>query len=158
MVSDEDKAKLRSEMLRIDPLRLLHLIRDCQAALVATTPPESVGGPGRDSLNEFLAQPPRLWKDGEDRPTHRKYRTSTTERHWRTRSDPFEAVWPEVLLWLGEAPDATTRSLFDRLIRKYPGEFSVGQLRTLQRRVKEWRNVMARDLLFGCNYQEEEVR
>lgn len=33
---------------------------------------------------------------------------------------------------------------------KYPGKHSNGQLRTLQRRVKEWRYAMARELVFAC--------
>jgi hypothetical protein len=40
---------------------------------------------------------------------------------------------------------------------KYPGKFSEGQLRTLQRRVKEWRSVMARELVFACNDPEDEM-
>ena len=36
-------------------------------------------------------------------------------------------------------PGLEAKTLFDYLQRKYPGEFSDGQLRTLQRRVKTWR-------------------
>ena len=35
----------------------------------------------------------------------------------------------------------------ERLQRVYPGRFPEGQLRTLQRRVREWRQVMARSLI-----------
>jgi hypothetical protein len=41
-------------------------------------------------------------------------------------------------------------SLFARLDRKYPGRFAEGQLRTLQRRIREWRRVMARQLVCLC--------
>jgi hypothetical protein len=34
-----------------------------------------------------------------------------------------------------------------RLHRVYPGRFPEGQLRTLQRRIREWRHVMARELV-----------
>ena len=78
-------------------------------------------------------------------------------RYWRTRPDPFEDVWPEVLYWLGEDPDATAKSLFERLMVEYPGKFQSGQLRTLQRRVKEWRCVMARELVFACNDPEDDL-
>lgn len=156
-ISDEDKARLTSEMSRVDPLRLLHIIRDCQSALAAITSPESADSPGCDSLNEFLAHLPLLWKEGEARPTHRKYRVSTTERYWRTRKDPFEDVWPEILYWLSETPDATAKSLFEQLMVKYPGKFQSGQLRTLQRRVKEWRHVMAHELVFACNEPEDDL-
>jgi len=154
MVSEEIKDALRAERSHLDPIKLLHRIRDLQAALAALSSPESVGGPGRSSLDEFLAQLPRLWQAGEVRPTHRK--AQETPRYWRTRKDPFGEVWPEILYWLGENPDATAKSLFDRLDSKYPGKFEGGQLRTLQRRIKEWRHVMARELIFACRDSRED--
>ena len=153
-VSGEDKELLREELPHLDPLVLLHSIRDTQAALAAMAEPGYTNRPGRE-LDEFLAQLPRLWKEGEARPTHRK--AKDTRNYWRTRPDPFEDVWPEVLYWLGEEPDATAKSLFERLMSKYPGKFQSGQLRTLQRRVKEWRYVMARELVFACNEPEEDL-
>jgi hypothetical protein len=43
---------------------------------------------------------------------------------------------PEVLYWLSEEPDATAKLLFERLMIKYPDKFNSGQLRTLQRRLR----------------------
>ena len=60
-------------------------------------------------------------------------------RRWRTRVDPFAAVWPEVAEWLEVAPNLQAKTLWSWLQQKYPGRFDQGQLRTLQRRVKEWR-------------------
>ena len=71
-------------------------------------------------------------------------------RAWRTRKDPFEGVWPEILLWLQEEPEAPAKSLLERLHREYPGRFPKGQLRTLQRRIREWRRVLARQLVYAC--------
>ncbi len=68
-------------------------------------------------------------------------------RTWRTRQDPFAAVWPQVLRWLDAEPDATAKELFARLDADQPGEFKPGQLRTLQRRVHEWRQERARELV-----------
>ena len=53
------------------------------------------------------------------------------------------------MLWLQEEPDASAKSLFERLRSQHPGRFKAGQLRTLQRRVREWREVMARQLVYG---------
>jgi hypothetical protein len=53
-------------------------------------------------------------------------------------------------LWLQQKPQATAKSLFGRLDRDYPGRFPEAQLRTLQRRIREWRQVMARQLVYGC--------
>jgi hypothetical protein len=58
-------------------------------------------------------------------------------------------VWAEILLWLQSEPEATAKPLLGKLQEKYPGEYPASQLRTLQRRVKEWRRVMARQLGFG---------
>jgi hypothetical protein len=154
MVSEEDKEALRFHRTRLDPIMLLHQIRETQAALAAMAMPGSTSRPGKD-LDEFLSQLSRLWQEGEVRPTYRK--VNDTPRYWRTRPDPFEDVWPEVLYWLGEDPDATAKSLFERLMVEYPGKFQSGQLRTLQRRVKEWRCVMARELVFACNDPEDDL-
>jgi hypothetical protein len=154
-VSEEAKALLREQRRELDPLVLLHSIRDTQAALAALAKTGNTNHPGRE-LDEFLAQLPRLWKEGEARPTHCKAEGVSNYRG-RTRLQCFEDVWPEVLYWLSEEPDATAKSLFERLMIKYPDKFNNGQLRTLQRRVKEWRYVMARELVFACNEPEEEL-
>ena len=64
------------------------------------------------------------------------------ERWWRTRTDPFDGVWEEEILPLlqGEAAGrlrATT--IIEWLEDKFPGRFSASQLRTLQRRLQDWR-------------------
>jgi hypothetical protein len=131
----------------------LHQIREGQAALAALSSGDLTHGPERRSLEEFLAKLPDLWREGEVRPTHRK-KPSTT-RTWRTRKDPFEEVWPEILLWLQKAPDSTAKSLMERLQRDYPGRFPDVQLRTLQRRIGAWRHVMARSLVHGIRVGNE---
>jgi hypothetical protein len=142
------KEALERQRANLDPIELLHRIRDAQAALSALAAPELGENPGRGNLEDFLAALPRLWHSGEVRPTHR--RKATKPHYWRTRKDPFEGVWPEVLEWLQQDPDATAKSLFQRLKGKYPGRYKDGQLRTLQRRVKRWRAVMAKKLIYAC--------
>ncbi len=85
-------------------------------------------------------------KSGMDRKTARKYRAAgklpselVEERRWRTRRDPFARVWPLVAALLSAAPELEAKTIFDHLCRKNPGEFEEGQLRTLQRRVRQWR-------------------
>ena len=59
--------------------------------------------------------------------------------HWRTRKDPFEAVWASELEPLLEnQPDLTGITLWDYLDEKYPEQYPEKLLRTLQRRVKHW--------------------
>ena len=96
-------------------------------------------------------------KAGMSEKTARRYRDlgklpgEVRPRHdWRTRQDPFEAVWTKVRGHLEREPGLEARTLFDALQREHPGQFADGQLRTLQRRVKTWRAVEgpAREVYF----------
>ena len=81
-----------------------------------------------------------------DRKTARKYVTAGTlpsemqkARDWRTREDPFAEHWPALEAQLREAPGLEAKTLLDELIARYPEQYTEGQLRTLQRRVRQWR-------------------
>lgn len=66
-------------------------------------------------------------------------RTSKKIRDWKTRKDPFEAVWEsELEPLLNSEPELTGITLWDYLDEKYPGQYPEKLLRTLQRRVKHW--------------------
>ena len=148
-IQESKKNTLQAQSVQLDPVLLLHQIRDKQAALSALTSPDShIAGPGRKSLEEFLAQLPNLWRYGDARPTH-SIKTQKT-RYWRTRQDPFKEVWADVLHWLQSEPDTTAKELFKRLQEEHPGRFTDGQLRTLHRRVREWREIMAKKLVYAC--------
>jgi hypothetical protein len=149
-VPDETKQQLRQIFSTLDPVRLLNEIREAQRNLTQ----QEVGN-GSDKttessveLSRFVDSLSTAWRDGEIRPTHRKPFTGL--RPWRTRVDPFENVWPLVEQWLNEQPDANAKSIFQRLQATMPEPFQPGQLRTLQRRVKEWRTAIARRLVLGC--------
>ena len=58
---------------------------------------------------------------------------------WRTRPDPFEAVWAEVEGLLREDAGLQAKAVWRELNERYPGKFQSGQLRTLQRRFNAWR-------------------
>lgn len=80
----------------------------------------------------------RKWKTGP-LPSQAK-----KPRWWRTRTDPFAEVWgPEVvpLLEADERRVLDARAILDELERRYPGRFEEGQVRTLQRRLRDWRAV-----------------
>ena len=85
-------------------------------------------------------------KAGMARNTARKYLKSgklpsecRPERTWRTRPDPYESVWPEVEGILKRSPTVEATTVFDHLNRVHEGKFEEGQLRTLQRHIKQWR-------------------
>jgi len=61
-------------------------------------------------------------------------------RHWRTRADPLSEVWlEEVVPMLESAPSLMAVTLLEELQRRYPERFPDSVLRTLQRRVSQWR-------------------
>ncbi|MFA5507230.1 MAG: IS21 family transposase [Vulcanimicrobiota bacterium] len=86
---------------------------------------------------------------GVSEKTARKWEKSTLlpsqtvkPRHWRTRKDPFEDVWETIVvphLRKDEEEILEATTLFDFLQTKKPGHFKEGQLRTLQRRIRDWR-------------------
>ncbi|HSQ58115.1 MAG TPA: IS21 family transposase, partial [Gemmata sp.] len=85
-------------------------------------------------------------KAGLDEKTARKYRDSDrlpsqrrTPHTWRTREDPFQDVWPELVDQLRLNPGLQAKTLFVDLQRRFPGRFPDVQLRCLQRRIKRWR-------------------
>jgi len=74
--------------------------------------------------------------------------SSKAPRSWRTREDPFDGVWAEEIVPLLMRDDerilqATT--LIELLEGRHPGRFAAGQLRTLQRRMRDWRAVHGPD-------------
>jgi len=68
-------------------------------------------------------------------------------RSYRTRANPFEADWEEVESMLKDAPELEAKTLFDWLCERNPGKYQEGQLRTLQRRVSNWRALNEEQLL-----------
>jgi transposase len=95
-----------------------------------------------------LGEGKALWasaaRSGMSENTGRKYRAEgglrpREPRKYRTRKDPFEAVWPEIEKLLEEAPGLEALSVFEALKSRGDVSFGDGQLRTLQRRMKRWR-------------------
>jgi hypothetical protein len=63
-------------------------------------------------------------------------------RSWRTRRDPFEGVWEteiEPLLARDEDRVLQATTILELLEQRHPGRFGASQLRTLQRRIRDWR-------------------
>jgi hypothetical protein len=79
-------------------------------------------------------------------------------RHWRTRQDPFAAVWDEEIVPLLAADterDLEAKAVLEDLIERRPGEFHEGQVRTLQRRFRDWRALHgpAKEVFFQQDHQ-----
>ena len=63
----------------------------------------------------------------------------TEPRAWRTRVDPFDSDWEEIVERLRAAPELEAKALFETLLEKSPDRYHLGQLRTFQRKLKRWR-------------------
>lgn len=105
-------------------------------------------------------------KSGMDEKTARKYRRLgkvpsevAGERGWRTREDPFEEVWDEVRARVTAHPGLQAKTLFQDLQRRNPGKYQDGQLRTLQRRLKQWRALEgpAKEVFFEQRHEPGEL-
>ncbi len=100
----------------------------------------------RRLLQMRISHEKAAFKSGMSEKTARKYRDSDQmpsqsrkRRDWNTRENPFDEVWDEIEPYLEENPGVEAITLFNHLQRIYPGRFQDGQLRTFQRRVKNWR-------------------
>jgi len=156
----------------LDPVRLLKQIQFLQDALwkhvtfakhispsknadtqplygftLGSTPKEST----EESNNDSLILKPAIIR----RRQYRKTKKPRVKHWWRTRKDPLENVWDEVCSWLVDNPERTATSILLKLQKKYPGQYSEGQLRTLQRRVKSWREKSI--IMYDDNWVKDEA-
>ena len=79
----------------------------------------------------------RKWQGGA-LPSERK----KARRRWRSRPDPFADVWEsEVVPLLRSDPEGelSATTILEWLDERHPGRFGNSQLRTLQRRIRDYR-------------------
>ena len=148
--SDEMRRAVEAIYATLDPVQLLSNIRHAQARLVEIadqpvldTPPPS----GAPTLEQFLTSLRTAWQYGEVRPTSRR---PEKKKRGRRRPDPLVSVTAELRAWFEAEPWRTSRELFERLQAAHPGTFPDGQLRTLQRRLKEWRREKSHQMVFSA--------
>ena len=68
-------------------------------------------------------------------------------RSYRTRPDPFEKDWAEVEAKLAVAPELEAKAIFEWLCERDGAQYTEGQLRTLQRRIRNWRVLNGKETL-----------
>jgi hypothetical protein len=148
-VPEEVRARLQAIHATLDPVRLLRAIRTAQERLVGLADRADGGerpAPTAPTLEEFLAGLRTAWQAGEVRPTAKP---KPPTKRLRRRPDPLVAVTAQLQAWFLEQPWQTSRQLLDRLQAEVPGTYPDKLLRTLQRRVKQWRRASAHRLVFG---------
>src|SRR6202140_1759067 len=96
-------------------------------------------------LNEGETLERAALKSGMSENTARRYREGASRkgrrpgRTYRTRPDPFEGVWLDLEKMLEAAPGLEAKTIFERLLERPDGEFTEGELRTLQGKIRRWR-------------------
>jgi hypothetical protein len=152
---DDVRLRVTAIQSTLDPVALLRTIRAAQQELVEiadrpatfeATPPTA------PTMEQFLVGLRTAWQDGEVRPTSK---AKEKARRGRRRPDPFVTVTALMRQWFEAEPWRTSRDLFERLQADQPGAFPDGQLRTLQRRLKEWRREKAKEIVFGAGAARE---
>jgi hypothetical protein len=85
-------------------------------------------------------------KAGMDEKTARKYikidklpSDCKIAHTWQTRPDPFEEEWLQIKEMLETDSNLEAKTIFQYFQREKPSKFQDGQLRTLQRKIKNWR-------------------
>jgi len=150
VLDDVSRERLHTFYEALDPVRLLRQLQTLQEALwrhavvktpLPTGPTErfSAGAcslaPGTGAESDALG---RLTRTSHPRP-YRRTAKAAGPRTYRTRADPFAGEWDEIHGWLAVEPERTAKSIFLELQRRDPARHPDGQLRTLQRRIGEWR-------------------
>ena len=148
--SEEVRRQVTAIHATLDPVRLLQSIRVAQQELVEIADRPTLGEavvPTAPTMEQFLFGLRTAWQEGEVRPTRKP---KEKVRRGRRRPDPFVTVTALMREWFEAEPWRTSRELFERLQTGQPGVYPDGQLRTLQRRLKEWRGAMAHKMVFGA--------
>ena len=148
--SEEVRRQVTAIHATLDPVRLLQSIRVAQQELVEIADRPTLGeavAPTAPTMEQFLSGLRTAWQEGEVRPTRKP---KEKVRRGRRRPDPFVTVTALMREWFEAEPWRTSRELFERLQTGQPGVYPDGQLRTLQRRLKEWRGAMAHKMVFGA--------
>jgi len=156
VLSPEMTEKLKAIHQAIDPVCLLKQIGTLQDALwrQAVLPPSvkptdnankaevrfgDLSGLSGETEQSSSTLDDVLKPETRNKRKYRRTKKSKCQRWWRTRPDPFAAVWDEIQAWLEHNPERTAKSILQKLQDRYGGQYKDEQLRTLQRRVQSWR-------------------
>lgn len=153
-IAENQKSRLRDSYQGLDPVVLLKELEHLQDQFwqhAYRKPSSSIGSVVACELITRDTDPPKLIVAApisnaeiatvvQKAPRiYRRTRKPTVPHTWRTRKDPFVEVWGQIQLQFDINPSRTAKELFHELQQRYPGHFADGQLRTLQRRIKQRR-------------------
>jgi len=129
-VAQEAKDALATQFGQLDPVVLLHAIRQSQARLTALADAGPVNEGAHDpraDVDAFLSGLRHAWKEGEVRPTSRK---KPPAPRGRRRPDPLAKVTDDLKAWFHEDPSQTGRELLGRLQAAHPDDYPDALIRS----------------------------
>jgi len=118
------------------------MVTDEQVRLLKRKLTEGKSQEGAASAAGMSVRSARRWQRGS------LPRESRAPRHWRTRKDPFAEIWyREVvpLLAADKSGELQATTILEALDEARPGQFGPAHLRTLQRRIRDWRALYGPD-------------
>ena len=162
-VSEADKTELAAQYQSLDPVPIFSELEELQNAIwmLARPTPKEGDAPLKttrdDDLKDAMSILELCQMVGDDSleddhatrngRIYRRRKKTHVPHTWRTRPDPYADVWEKAAARLEKEPDLTAKAIFLWLVDQHPGRFTSGQLRTLQRRVKEWRSGKAAEFV-----------
>ena len=148
-LDEATKMRLRALQLTCDPVLLLAEIRAAQAELGERIDQRGTGAirqvPAPVQLDRFVASLKTAWRQGEQRPTHK--RAYRRRKPVPKRPSMLDALRERIHGWLEAEPGLSAHEVLSRLTALAPDRFKDGQLRTVQRAVKAWRAQSAREII-----------
>lgn len=123
------------------------MVKDAQVGVLRRRRMEGKSQEASAAAAAMSVRSARKWEQGAFPSQRRKPHT------WRTRPDPFGEVFESEVVPLLAADEKgvlEARTILGELNRRHPGGFSARQLRTLQRRLRQWRglNGPAKEVFF----------
>ncbi len=147
-IPEDVKLKLKQQSKDLDPLKLLQEIQNKQQALWKHAWDEESKNKLMAPVNEVKPSIIKANKSKDDdisvisldkyRSTKKPSKTDVP-RLYKTRQDPFEDVKDKIKLRLELDPHLTAKLIMEELVKEEPNTYNQKQLRTLQRRVADWR-------------------
>src|SRR5215472_6541156 len=148
-VAEESKEALRPLQAQSDPVQLITEIRAAQAELGKRIDRRGLDGAHVPAapvdLERFTTGLRIAWRQGEQRPTHR--RPDRRRMPVPRRPSMLDDLHEQICAWLADDPVVTATEILARLKAMHPEKFTDKQARTVQRAVKQWRALEARRII-----------
>jgi hypothetical protein len=139
--SEEQRKILMGQYNKLDPLKLLKELQAKQEEFwqyawtsAENNQKEKSKKTIATSIDILPEETPAKLISLEHYKNSKKPRKLLGPRIWRTHKDSFEHVFDSLVNQSNLRPELTSKDLLEKLIKEYPDQFKISQLRSLQRR------------------------